>query len=134
MPRKRGRFRINTEMKIKVVLFFFFHLYLSRCAHIIPCRSEVFTTIRISWHIINYLVTGLFPPYKEIRIPHLYERTSQARSVLKKFGLRISWYGPSNSVSNIYLLDGYSSCPAFSQFDWLIIGQDSAILPDGFSC
>ena len=31
-------------------------------------------------------------------------------------------------------INGYPSCPAFSQFDWLIIGQDSAILPDGFSC
>ena len=36
--------------------------------------------------------------------------------------------------NNIALLHGYSSWPAFSQFDWLIIGQDSAILPDGFSC
>ena len=32
------------------------------------------------------------------------------------------------------LLNGYSSCPAFSQFDWLIIGQDGTILPDEFSC
>ena len=28
----------------------------------------------------------------------------------------------------------YSSCPPFWQFDWLIIEQDSPILPDGFSC
>ena len=27
-----------------------------------------------------------------------------------------------------------SSCPASSQSDWLIIRQDSAILPKGFSC
>ena len=32
------------------------------------------------------------------------------------------------------ILHGSSSCPAFSQFDWLIIGQDSAILSDGFRC
>ena len=38
-----------------------------------------------------------------------------------------------NQLLESTLLDGYSSCPAFSQFDWLIIGQDSAILPDGFS-
>ena len=25
----------------------------------------------------------------------------------------------------------YYTCPTFSQCDWLIIGQDSAILPDG---
>ena len=31
------------------------------------------------------------------------------------------------------LLYEYSSCPAFSQFDWLIIEQDSTILPDGFN-
>ena len=31
-------------------------------------------------------------------------------------------------------VNGYSSCLAFSQFDWLIIGQDRAILPDGFGC
>ena len=29
---------------------------------------------------------------------------------------------------------GYSSCPAFSQFDWLIIVQDGAILPDRLNC
>ena len=27
-----------------------------------------------------------------------------------------------------------TSCPALLQFDWLIIGQKTAILPDGFSC
>ena len=30
----------------------------------------------------------------------------------------------------LLLLYAYSSCPAFSQFDWLFIEQDSAILPD----
>ena len=39
-----------------------------------------------------------------------------------------------SSRSYQLLLYSYSSCPAFSQFDWLIIGQDSAILPDGFNC
>ena len=34
----------------------------------------------------------------------------------------------------ILLLYGYSSCPAFSQFDLLIIRQDTTILPIGFSC
>ena len=29
------------------------------------------------------------------------------------------------------LLFGYSSCSAFSKFDWLVVGQDSAILPHG---
>ena len=29
------------------------------------------------------------------------------------------------------LLFGYLSCPAFSQFDWPIVKQDSAILPSG---
>ena len=32
------------------------------------------------------------------------------------------------------IIIGYSSCSAFLQCDWLIIGQESAILPDGFSC
>ena len=32
------------------------------------------------------------------------------------------------------LLNEYSSCPAFLQFDWLIIKQDSTILPDGLNC
>ena len=30
------------------------------------------------------------------------------------------------------IINGYSSCSAFAQFDWLIIGQDSAILPLSF--
>ena len=34
------------------------------------------------------------------------------------------------SPGRIGLIYDYFSCPAFSQFDWLIIGQDSAILPD----
>ena len=29
------------------------------------------------------------------------------------------------------IINGYSSCPASLQFDSLIIGKDSAILPDG---
>ena len=48
-------------------------------------------------------------------------------------GCLVIWLVESRS-SYIPLLDGYSSCPSFSQCDWLIIGQDSAILPDGFSC
>ena len=48
-------------------------------------------------------------------------------TVLKRFGVR-SW-----SFVN-FVINGYSSCPAFLQFYWLIIGQDSTILPDEFSC
>ena len=49
--------------------------------------------------------------------------------------LVLTWKRNFEVVFSIFsLLYDCSSCPAFSQFDWLIIGQDSAIMPDGFSC
>ena len=75
-------------MKIKVVLFVLVHLYFSRCAHhIIPCRTKVFRTIHVSWHIINRLlsnqVTHSIQGNTDVS---LLPTDSQGRSVLKSSG------------------------------------------------
>ena len=37
-------------------------------------------------------------------------------------------------VCNGLLSYGYLACPVFLQSEWIIIGKDSVILPDGLSC
>ena len=51
--------------------------------------------------------------------------TSQLIRLQNSFciSINIQW-----NINKLLILHGYSSCPAFLQFDWLIIGQDSAIL------
>ena len=59
-----------------------------------------------------------------------YNKIQHDKTRCNKVAKRVQHFIQHQSCMMFY----YSSCPAFSQFDWLIIGQDSAILPDGFSC
>ena len=67
-PRHRGRFCFNTEIKFEVLLFVVFFICISqgvrRSNGVVPKFLQLSVSIRINWHIINYLLPGLLGPYK----------------------------------------------------------------------
>ena len=77
---------------------------------------------------IKFLLTNWFGPYRKYLDLSFSYGPHFVRSVLLDCGLNIFPYGPHNwsigayySVqvrTGVYIVNGYLSCPAFSQFDW----------------